>query len=141
MGIIIYYIFKVITSVNQKIYFRTGRFEVHNSELKFWKNLLSVWLPTIPQNMKISDRMIGNCQNMKARLDAFYAKFPSLKNSFIFRPQMIAKVTKEYLATHSVVIFIVCVSKGILNSTDSINIHAKLFTIRKSGSNYECNNL
>ncbi len=107
----------VITSIKGKIYFRTDKLEVHNNELKFWKNLLSVWLPIIPQNMKIFDQMIGNCQNTKARLNAFYAKFPHLKNYFIFSHHMIAKVTKECLATHSIVIFIVCVSKGILNST------------------------
>ncbi len=80
--------------------------------------------------MKIFDQMIGNCQNTKARLNAFYAKFPHLKNYFIFSHHMIAKVTKVFLATYSVVIFIVYVSKGILNATANINIHATLFTIR-----------
>jgi hypothetical protein len=41
------------------------------------------------------------------------------------------------LTKHRIFIFIVCVSKGLFNSTESDNVHDTLFTIRRLKSGYE----
>ncbi len=118
--------------------FSFDRLEVHNNEIMFWKNILSIWEPTRPKDVYIFPQMVGNCQNTKARLNAFYKKFPHLKDVFIFNHKTIASHAKSLLTKHRVVIFIVCVSKGLFNSIESDNVHDTLFTIRKLESGYDC---
>ncbi len=102
----------------------------------FWKNILSVWEPTRPKDVYIFPQMVSNCQNTKARLNTFYKRFSHLNDVFIFNHKTIASHAKSLLTEHSVVIFIICVSKGLFNSIES-DVHHTLFTIRKLESGYD----
>ncbi len=103
-----------------------------------WKNILSVWEPTRSKDVYIILQMVSNCQNAKARLNAFYKRFPYLKDFYIYNHKTIASQAKSLFTKHGIVIFIVCVSKGLFNSIESDNVHDTLLTIRKLESGYDC---